>query len=98
MVAVIDEMRRAPSSGVRYSFSTEVLTSFRSRSATCHFGSIFGPNSFGFIEANCWTRDAVTVGAILGPPLGVDNGYLDRLPKDRRVSNRIDRNFRLFRL
>src|SRR5947207_15825334 len=68
MVAVIDEIRRAPSSGVRYSFSTEVRTSLTSRSQTCHFGSIFGPNSFGFIEANCWTRDADTVAAIPEPP------------------------------
>src|SRR5881398_3010095 len=29
-------------------------------------------------------------------PLGSDNGYPTRLPKDRLVSNRIARNFRLF--
>jgi len=68
-VAVIDEITRAPSSGVKWPFSTDPLTSFKRRSPTCHFGSIVGPNSFGFIEANCWTKECVTVAAIQVPPM-----------------------------
>ena len=51
-VAEIDEIRRAPSSGVKKPFPTDVLTSVRRRSPTCHFGSMTGPNSLGFIEVN----------------------------------------------
>jgi hypothetical protein len=41
------------------------------RCATCHFGSIVRPKSAGFIEANWWTRDGVTVAAIEKPPFKV---------------------------
>jgi hypothetical protein len=33
-------------------------------SATFHFGSIVAPNSVGFIDANWWTREGLTVSAM----------------------------------
>src|SRR3989442_13388883 len=70
----MEEMPRAPSSGVKCCFSTAVRTSFTSLSATCHFGSIVGPNSAGFITANCRTSDGVTVSAMTLPPFVSENG------------------------
>src|SRR5437879_4361656 len=68
-------MSRAPSSGVSSLFSTEVRPSWIKRPDTCHFGSIVRPKSVGFIEANWWTRDGVTVSAIaVITPLGSDTG------------------------
>src|SRR5437773_10586602 len=64
----MDEMSLAPSSGVSSFCSTAVRISWIRRPATCHFGSIVRPKSVGFIEANCWTRDGVTVAAIEKPP------------------------------
>src|SRR4051794_28613331 len=68
-VAVIEEMRRAPSSGVRYFCSTASCTCFTSFPATCHFGSMFLPNSVGFIAAYWWTSDGVMVSVITETPL-----------------------------
>src|SRR5712691_5604054 len=68
-------MTRAPSSGVNCSFSTAVRTCFISVSATFHFGSIAGPNSAGFIDANCRTSDGLTVSVITQPPLGRRTDY-----------------------
>src|SRR6266566_2885706 len=67
-VAVIEEITRAPSSGGSSCFSTAVCTCLIRRPPSCHFGSIAGPNSFGFIEANCWTKEPCTVPAIKQPP------------------------------
>src|SRR5919198_2292517 len=63
-------MTRAPSNGVSCFFSTALRTSLMRRSPTCHFGSMVGPNSVGFIEANWWTRDFVTASAMTPPWLG----------------------------
>src|SRR5204863_2988434 len=57
-------MSLAPSSGVSSFCSTAVRISWIRRPATCHFGSIVRPKSVGFIEANWWTKDGVTVSAI----------------------------------
>ena len=64
----IDEITRAPSSGVNCSFSTAPRTCFTSVSATFHFGSIADPNSVGFIDANCRTSDGEKFSAIAQPP------------------------------
>src|SRR6266566_5801608 len=72
-VAVIEEITRAPSSGGSSCFSTAVCTCLIRRPPSCHFGSIAGPNSVGFIEANCWTKEPCTVPAIQQPPLGLGN-------------------------
>src|SRR5947207_15940374 len=61
-------MTRAPSSGVRYFFSTAMRTSLISVSATFHFGSIVAPNSVGFIDANWWTSEGLTVSDMTEPP------------------------------
>src|SRR5436190_1988667 len=69
--AELEQMRLAPSSGVSSFCSTAVRTSWIRRPATCHFGSIVRPKSVGFIEANWWTNDGVTVSAIRSiTPLG----------------------------
>ena len=67
-VAAIEEMTRAPSSGVKCSFSTALRTSLTRRSATCHFGSIVAPNSVGFIDANWCTSEVLTVPAMTSTP------------------------------
>src|SRR5439155_5874089 len=61
-------MTRAPSSGVRYFWSTASCTCFTSFPATCHFGSMLLPNSVGFIAAYWWTSDVVMVSVICGTP------------------------------
>jgi hypothetical protein len=50
-VAAIDEISRAPSSGVSCFFSTALCTLPTSWLATCHFGSMFLPKSLGAIAA-----------------------------------------------
>jgi hypothetical protein len=44
----------------------------RLRKRGSHFGSIVPAKSAGFIEADCWTRDGVTVAAVENPSPRLD--------------------------
>jgi hypothetical protein len=48
-----------------------------------------GPNSVGFIEANCWTREPLTVPAIEQPPFGLERVHPDPANRTQRCQTKL---------